>query len=156
MSLSETFARKMKEWEDAVERRTARVDALILHRDIFNIALMDYALARTPQDIARRQEKSTAPAAEAEKIKTMMEQERSRIAIRTVNDKKFRDEFNRYAAAARALEPVLNPNSAVSLWEKALLVGKRLLLTPERVTFMAAEQNLYDSLHKNDPYKIAP
>ena len=156
MSLSEKFARKMKEWEYAVERRTAHVDALILHRDIFNIALMDYALGRTPEYIARRQENSTAPAAEAEKIQTMMEQERSRIAIRTVNDRKFRDEFNRYAAAARVLEPVMTAPPDAGILDKAVLVARRIALTPQRVTFMAAEQNLYDSLHKNDPYKIAP
>jgi hypothetical protein len=146
----------MKEWGEAAEKRAKHTDTLILHRDIFNIALMDCALERTEADIARRQEKSTAPPAEAEKIKNMMVLERERITMRAANDSSFRDTFNRYAAAAKALAPVLNPAPAASLWEKAILAGKRLRLAPERAIFLTSEQQIYDVIHKGNPYKIAP
>lgn len=147
MTLSEIFARKIEEWTAALEKRAAHIDTLILHRDIFNIALMDCALEKTPEEIARRQEKSTAPPAEAEKIKSTMAGMRERIKTRTVNDSAFRAEFNRYAGAVKALVPVAVVPPDANIFDKARLAWRRLLLQPQRVTFMAAEQNLYDALY---------
>lgn len=143
---------KSREREEWADRRQRALDARLLHREVFNIALMDVALGNTDEQIAARQRIPAAIEDAAKRIQWMMAN--ARITIRSLVERNsdFREDFNTYAIAVKRLAPVSDEVlRATSFKEKVILVGKRIALARERFVFNVRESMLYEAFSEMIP-----